>query len=1118
MRPKVAIAIRVILMVVAVAIFVIGLCLTLTPFATKVAASEISSRTNKDFQYASVSGVLYGPITFKDVSYTRDGYTVTADTFTFETSLSALIKKRLQLDYIKADNIRIQKNTSTPTTSQATQKALTPAADSNTITKTVALDDMLQKFKYSLNVEKIALKNITYAEGSKTVAKLKQIDGHVFLSKDKIDAKLQTALDFPKQADFSIQVNGRPDDYQTQLTLNMPDFTASADGKGTLTGIDLNFAQSEAVTGNLQVTWLPKLQWHTNIQFDKVPVSLPHSKKKYTASAIIMGKGEGNNGEIALTNLNIPANKTTITGSGKLQFIKNQKPTLALNIKAGDNRIDINGTKTNDWSVKWDINLPDINSIYADGAGTIKSTGAAYNISRLPHTDGKLTVKDLNLPDLNVKNLNANWSLDWSQKAQLQLKLNFNDIQYKKIVLNKGDLTLSGNLLQQRLKIAIDSPYGDLTSTLVGGVSLDGYWVGNLYNTQFQSSGFGTWKNAQTPAIKIGRDFFTLPKTCFDNSKKGLLCLTANWDRDTGWQLDFTTDKHQLGPLAKLINPDMTVDGEYSLSAKLKGQHDTIDSGQIQLTMPAGKLSLDNDTEKFTQAYKGGEVDINISPKGTAFETHFAIDNQNIFAADLHLPDFHTLGVPPGTQKITGDANLTLDNIRILSAFIPDAIKTSGKLRADLELEGTLATPEVSGDINLNQASVYVPSLNTTFRKANLNINGEKSRLEFSGKVYSGDSPINISGYTHLDKPGLPTRVNLSGNNILIMDTPQYQLYVTPDLRLDIKNKTLWVHGDIYLPKGVIKPEDTFDTVTLPDDVVIVSNQDVDTSRGWQIGIEAKVTAGNEVIYDADGINGRIEGSLDIFKKPNSPMLANGQLNMIDGLYQAHAIKLKIAQGELNFHNSPVNNPNLNIRAVRVFTNNDMIDPSLNGLTVGVEIQGSAKRPKTKLFSSPIQLADVDILSYIMFGQSINPYNSLTSADTGVKKDRNPAANIAMIVQAANALTPNADKAGSQSILGKIQSGLGLQELGIEDSANIDPWKMNFDDQSALVAGKYITPKLYVRYARDLNDDNSNNVLVRYRLTKNFALQAGGSTATDPGTSQSTNNQGVDLIYTFTRK
>src|SRR3990167_1366400 len=252
MKSTVAIAIRSILMIVAIAIFIVGLCLTITPYATRVAAKELQDYTNNNFQYKDVSGVLYGPITFKAVSYTIGDYQIKADTLTVEVGISAILKKRLQLDSVKADHVNIIRlnepeklSTNQPKNAITTQPQTTstqPQTISTQTTLTPAdIQQLLKQFKYELNIDQLSLNDIHYYSGNRLVSQLKTLNGQLIFSKDKIKANLRTEILSPEASSLAFQIEGKPNAYTTNLTVTLKDFSADAKGSGTLSGFHINF-------------------------------------------------------------------------------------------------------------------------------------------------------------------------------------------------------------------------------------------------------------------------------------------------------------------------------------------------------------------------------------------------------------------------------------------------------------------------------------------------------------------------------------------------------------------------------------------------------------------------------------------------------------------------------------------------------------------------------------------------------------------------------------------------------------------------------------------------------------------------------------------------------------
>jgi translocation and assembly module TamB len=122
-----------------------------------------------------------------------------------------------------------------------------------------------------------------------------------------------------------------------------------------------------------------------------------------------------------------------------------------------------------------------------------------------------------------------------------------------------------------------------------------------------------------------------------------------------------------------------------------------------------------------------------------------------------------------------------------------------------------------------------------------------------------------------------------------------------------------------------------------------------------------------------------------------------------------------------------------------------------------------------------------DILSYLVLGRPLNE----ASESEGESLYKEAATSISL--------------AGSGAIARSIGGVFELSEVNIESGDTAE--------DTALVLGKSLTPRLYVRYVQGLVD-NTNMFQVRYRLSNKWTLQ------TESGTRSAS---GADLIYSFER-
>jgi translocation and assembly module TamB len=113
---------------------------------------------------------------------------------------------------------------------------------------------------------------------------------------------------------------------------------------------------------------------------------------------------------------------------------------------------------------------------------------------------------------------------------------------------------------------------------------------------------------------------------------------------------------------------------------------------------------------------------------------------------------------------------------------------------------------------------------------------------------------------------------------------------------------------------------------------------------------------GEDVEIDAYGLEGRVRGSLNIVDLPGSPVAASGELAIDDGLFAAYGQSLDIERGRLLFGGGPLNNPTLDVRAVRQYET----------ITVGVDVRGPLQDPEITVFSDPPRPRQVALATLIM--------------------------------------------------------------------------------------------------------------------------------------------------------
>ena len=154
----------------------------------------------------------------------------------------------------------------------------------------------------------------------------------------------------------------------------------------------------------------------------------------------------------------------------------------------------------------------------------------------------------------------------------------------------------------------------------------------------------------------------------------------------------------------------------------------------------------------------------------------------------------------------------------------------------------------------------------------------------------------------------------------------------------------------------------------------------------------------------------------------------------------------------LSYQNSPLGRPVLDLVAEREIKDEDV--------TVALNVRGTLDQPFITLTSTPAMPSN-EALSYLLTGRSINTLQSGEAASVN---------------RAAESLAVS----GGGLLLGGLGERLGLDEVSVESTG---------EDDTQIVLGKFLSPKLFVSYGVSVAEA-INTIKLRYTLNRRWSLRA----------------------------
>jgi translocation and assembly module TamB len=426
----------------------------------------------------------------------------------------------------------------------------------------------------------------------------------------------------------------------------------------------------------------------------------------------------------------------------------------------------------------------------------------------------------------------------------------------------------------------------------------------------------------------------------------------------------------------------------------------------------------------------------------------------------------HGSGTINGAWPMAGELRLQTQSLGFIDSYVAEVDRVSGQLDANLTLAGTLAAPVLNGELKVSHAEVDAYQINMALRDLNLDARLTGTQLQIHGDAKAGaDGHGQVSGVVDW-RDALPYgQLHLTGENLRVVNIPEARVQVSPDVYMKLNGHRIDVTGTVALPYArLLRPDTLTSAARTSSDEVIVAAGEEPAAESFHVFSDLTLRLGERVTIDTLGLVGRLSGSLRTVADDSGFNRGTGVLQVEEGKYTAYGRKLDIERGRLQFKDGPLNDPIIDLRAIKAFPD----------ITAGVNVRGTLRQPRLTFFSDP-PVTQSQIVSLLLAGGSLETVQNAS----GPSLARNN-----MLLQ------------GSALLFQQFGSKVGLDDVSVESDINND---------TSLVLGRFLSPRLYVSYGVSLVE-SINTIKARYTIGDHWAIR------TEAGT-----NQSADLVYTIER-
>ena len=853
-------------------------------------------------------------------------------------------------------------------------------------------------------------------------------------------------------------------DEQAELTV---------DGRGDAGRLRLKALHVDMPTGTLDasgaVAWAPALGWDIQTQlagFD--PGYFAAGWDGAVDGAIdSLGRNRGDGGlEITVDVADLGGRLRGRPLDGEANFAMHGAATAGgtttyegeVALTLGGSRIDAQGRIGERLDIDARFAPLQLADLLPDATGSLRGTLHVSGPRNAPDIAADLDGSGLRYGDYRAGALRIDGELPWAGGSGA-LTVRASDL-VAGVVLDRLELDARGAVEDLRFDAHAQGAPGVLD--LAGSLQHSGTrWHGSVASLQLAPQRGARWRLQQPARFGwAGANRATLDDFCLASSAGGSLCASADWPRrgvsinGQGLPLSLAT--------AYLPEPEdgrpWLLRGEFAIDAQLRPQGNGW-VGQARVASAGGGLKFSERARRELVRYDDLLLTASFRPQGIEATLGAVLNDDG--RIDAQVTTGWDVAAP-----LSGRISLDTDELTWMEMFSPDIVEPTGRLSGDIALGGTRAQPRIGGQAQLSDFSTEIPSLAITLHNGNVQLQAlPDGTARISGSVRSSSAAGNPdSGVLTVDGSlgwrgnDTPLVLNLRGTDVLVSDTPDLRAIASPDLQVRYRaGEPLLLTGEVAVPEARINLEGLDGGVSTSPDVVVLDPVDPDAGPGTPLAMDLAVVVGDDVRMNGFGLDGSIEGRLQVRARPGREMIATGNLD-VDGEYTAYGQDLTITRGRLSWSADPIADPVINLRAER----------EIGEVTAGVDVSGRASAPQAEVWSNPAS-SQSEALAYLTLGR---PLSTLSGSERG------------QLDAASAALT-----AGGSLLASQLGARIGLDEAGVMQSRALG---------GVFGVGKQISPRLYVSYGVSLL--GTGQVLtLKYLLDHGFDIEIESSSIENRG-------------------
>jgi translocation and assembly module TamB len=370
---------------------------------------------------------------------------------------------------------------------------------------------------------------------------------------------------------------------------------------------------------------------------------------------------------------------------------------------------------------------------------------------------------------------------------------------------------------------------------------------------------------------------------------------------------------------------------------------------------------------------------------GTAAIVH---EGRNLVRAEAAMPG--RIGFPPDVRTDSAPITITIeiDSIpgSLVDRLVPSVRDVGGALAGNVEVTGTLDSPDMRGELIVSNGRVTLPALGTSWRdmQGTLRFAGDSVTVDRLRLSDNSGGDLVANGTVKLDRLADPLlNLQLQARDFALIDTEEYAgVDASGQVSLTGRPRSMALSGFLNVAAAEIRVAEvaSADIIDLSDSLFASF---VDTAVLGELRVEdefsaalldglridsLRVTVGQDVWVRSEEANIQLAGGI-LVRKYGQSYPITGEIRAVRGTYDialgpGTRRRFTVTGGTISFLRTDSLDADLSINA-RHELRTIRGDP----MTVNVHIGGTISAPRIQLTSDRTPaLPQTEIISYLMFG------------------------------------------------------------------------------------------------------------------------------------------------------